>query len=73
MKLEFKYLKDRIDEITAEANCNHCFGRGVSGYNSKTGSKIVCQCVLKKIDKIRREYYEQNKSQKDSLSTRGKG
>jgi hypothetical protein len=73
MQTELQYLKDRIDEIKAEANCKDCFGRGVSGWDTKTGKKIICKCILKKIDKMRKEYHEQNQSQEDIADPCSKG
>ena len=50
-----------FDEVTVNIapnpNCKHCYGRGSEGRNTKTNRIVVCRCVVKKIDKLKKGGY----------------
>jgi len=47
-----------FDEVTVNIapnpNCKYCYGRGSEGRNTKTNRIVVCRCVIKKIDKLKK-------------------
>lgn len=43
--------------IAPDPNCKHCYGRGSEGRNVKTNRIVVCRCVIKKIDKLKKGGY----------------
>jgi len=46
---------DGLDvNIAPDPNCKYCYGRGSEGKNVKTNQIVVCRCVVKKIDKLKR-------------------
>jgi len=44
-------------DIAPNPNCKYCYGRGHEGRNIKTNRIVVCRCVIKKIDKLKRGGY----------------
>ena len=40
--------------IAPDQNCKHCYGRGSEGRNVLTNRIVLCRCVVKKIDKLRK-------------------
>ena len=47
-------LDEMMVNIAPDPNCKHCYGRGSEGRNVKTNRIVVCRCVIKKIDKLKR-------------------
>jgi len=41
-------------DITPKPNCKRCYGRGYEGRDTKTNRNVVCRCVIKKIDKLKK-------------------
>lgn len=41
-------------DIAPKPNCKHCYGRGFEGRDTKTNRIVVCRCVIKKIDKLKK-------------------
>jgi hypothetical protein len=44
-------------DIKPKPNCKYCYGRGYEGRNIKTNRIVVCRCVIKKIDKLKKGGY----------------
>ena len=45
--------EENID-IKPKSNCKKCFGRGFVGMNVITKRNVVCDCVMKQADKIKK-------------------
>lgn len=46
--------EDLTVNIAPDPNCKHCYDRGSEGRNVLTNRIVLCRCVAKKIDRLKR-------------------